>query len=77
MVYYNWRYYNTLKGRWICKDLEFCHNSYDYVNNKAIHLNDKLGLLISQNQQSLDTETDDSQALVIRIGGFFLTRGGN
>ena len=30
MVYYNWRYYNSLFGRWISRDFVFYHHNYYY-----------------------------------------------
>lgn len=43
MVYYNWRYYNALVGRWNSKDLKFCYNLYAFCNNKSSNF-DCLGL---------------------------------
>lgn len=49
LVYYNYRYYNPLNGKLICRDFidDVGGNKlYDYVNNNTISLFDYLGLQI-------------------------------
>ncbi len=44
LVYYNWRYYNPLKGRWFEQDnIPFSTNEYIYCRNSPLILNDLLG----------------------------------
>ena len=42
LVYYNWRYYNVLEGRWISYDIIACQNLFLYINPS--HQWDVLGL---------------------------------
>ena len=49
MVYYNFRFYNPLDGRWISRDLIgelLDKNIYGYVLNRPIELNDFYGLAV-------------------------------
>ena len=43
LVYYNWRYYNAMDGRWLTYDIIVQNNPYLFVNN-AIYIFDALGL---------------------------------
>ena len=47
LVYYNWRYYNPIDGRWISRDLKIeestSHNVYNYIYNKTLFSVDILG----------------------------------
>jgi len=44
LVYYNYRHYNPLDGRWLGRDRKLYNNLYQYINNSAILLVDILGL---------------------------------
>ena len=44
LVYYNWRYYNAMDGRWLKRDLVHSNNLYTYVKSAPILLFDLLGL---------------------------------
>lgn len=49
LVYYNWRYYNAMNGRWIIKDIigeKGGLNLYAALKNKQLWSYDKLGLYI-------------------------------
>ena len=47
MVYYNWRYYDALVGRWMTSDPTYpLSNLYAYVNNSTNYNVDRLGLSI-------------------------------
>ncbi|MEG0588134.1 MAG: RHS repeat-associated core domain-containing protein, partial [Akkermansia sp.] len=53
MVYYNYRHYNPMDGRWINRDLiseQDGYNLYDFVGNNCFKGNDYLGLLFNQRQ---------------------------
>ena len=55
LVYYNYRYYNPLDGRWTRRDpigIEGGVNLYGYVGNTPIETNDQLGDIFSQNQDT-------------------------
>ena len=43
MVYYNYRHYNSLVGRWARQDMEESMNSYCYIDNNVIFELDLLG----------------------------------
>ena len=43
-MYYNWRYFNTLAGKWIYRDLIYSRNLYIFCNNNGIMLYDLMGL---------------------------------
>ena len=44
MVYYNYRYYNTIIGRWMKRDLVYKHNLYSYIHEQLLFKVDILGL---------------------------------
>ena len=48
-MYYNWRYYNTVEGRWLVKDLigeKEKYLLYAYGNNSPYNDKDYLGLSV-------------------------------
>ena len=48
LVYYNYRHYNPVDGRWITLDIlqnSIYKNNYAYVNNSSLISSDRLGLL--------------------------------
>ena len=45
LTYYNWRYYNSMKGRWNSRDIFPGLNLYHYINNQASTAFDILGLI--------------------------------
>ncbi len=68
LVFYNYRYYNTLDGRWISRDLipeAIFINLYIYANNAPIYIIDIVGLAIATN--TLQTKT--GLIVIGRIGG--------
>ncbi|MDO5465119.1 MAG: RHS repeat-associated core domain-containing protein [Akkermansia sp.] len=44
LVYYNWRYYNTVVGRWNSRDKVYNDNLYQFTRNNATFIIDELGL---------------------------------
>ena len=54
LVYYNWRYYNAMAGRWICRDMaDITYNLMSYVKNLSINTIDLLGLVERCNKKIL------------------------
>ncbi len=52
LVYYNYRHYNPMDGRWLGRDKELYNNLYDYVDNEIIKQIDFLGLKYTLNKQA-------------------------
>lgn len=62
MVYYNYRYYNTLDGRWITRDPEEENNLYSYIRNSPSIYYDSLGLVLQDFNTERDIEYQDLRA---------------
>ena len=59
LVYYNYRHYNPLDGRWIGRDLigeNTENNLYEFVNNSSILRFDVLGMYSSETWTGMATE---------------------
>ncbi len=56
LVYYNYRHYNPIDGRWIGRDLIDLKDVYKYVNNSTISSIDLLGLSADYIVDTLDYE---------------------
>ena len=57
LVYYNYRYYNSLDGRWTRRDplgIQSCVNPYNVVENKLTQTSDYLGLVPTSSLQTPD-----------------------
>ena len=75
LVYYNYRHYNPMEGRWIGRDKELNNNLYEYINNSTVLLADTLGLKYILNETPEVLEVP-KWALKGAIGGFLIRRGG-
>ena len=57
MVYYNYRHYMPMKGRWINRDLVYNKNLYSYLNSRLVFKTDFLGL--ASTQEEINKKTYD------------------
>ena len=60
MVYYNYRHYNPMDGRWSRRDSIEYNNLYIYINNIAIYSYDYIGLLSISDSANI-SEVDRSE----------------
>ena len=60
LVYYNYRHYNPLDGRWLRRDRIEYNNLYIYINNIAIYSYDYIGLLSISDSANI-SEVDRSE----------------
>lgn len=68
LVYYNWRYYNTINGRWLCRDRAFNLNSYKGINNNGLLYVDFVG------DSLLEVVVVTAVAVGAYSGGFYMGR---
>ena len=50
LVYYNYRHYDAVYGRWMCRDMDATNKNekYLFLSNSSVHAFDMLGLRISE-----------------------------
>ena len=55
LVYYNWRYYNSVIGRWIGRDfIKITMMRYNYLNNSPLYMCDIRGLYSDEVNEALN-----------------------
>ncbi|WP_176013899.1 RHS repeat-associated core domain-containing protein [Victivallis sp. Marseille-Q1083] len=82
LIYYNYRYYSPLLGRWISKDLidiDKFRNLYSFVNNNPINYTDSLGLMsldsVSATMEQAILQGDiDTILWLLQNEGVYLTK---